>query len=55
MPVERMTNTHFVFMSLKFERFSIVASSNTFKRTHCLNYFMFNYLAMLPNCSEGNL
>ena len=53
--VTEWTNTDFVFMSIKFKRFSIVAPSNTFKCTHCLKYFMFNYLAMMPNCSEGNL
>lgn len=53
-PVDRM-DKYILFMSIKFKRFSIVAPSNTFKCTHCLKYFMFNYLAMMPNCSEGNL
>ena len=53
-PVDRM-DKYILFISIKFKRFSIVAPSNTFKCTHCLKYFMFNYLALMPSCSEGNL
>lgn len=50
MPVERMTNTHFVFMSLKFERFSNCSIFKYFQMHSLFKLFhvqLFSYATQL--------